>query len=132
MADTQRKEESPPTWEWAVAGIGTVLLVGTLGFLAYEALQSDDGPPVPRVRVTSVDAHPSGFVARFSVENESRATAGNLRITGVLLQDGKEVERSATEFLFVPGRSAREGGLFFRRDPRLHALEVRPESYQKP
>jgi uncharacterized protein (TIGR02588 family) len=128
----QREDEAPPFWEWVVAGIGTLLLLSALAFFAYEALQQDEGPPQPVVRVTSIDRQGSGYTVRLQVHNAGRSTAANLRVAGVLVQDGKELERSDTEFQYLPGRSSREAGLFFTRDPRQHALQVRAESYQEP
>lgn len=129
----QRQEEPPPFWEWVVAGIGAVLLLATLGFLGYEALRGGgQGVPEPSVQVLSIDAQRSGFLVRVRVRNEGRATAADLRVAGVLRQDGQELERSETAFEFVPAHSSREAGLFFTRDPRRHALEVRAESYQQP
>lgn len=131
-AASARQEEAPPFWEWVVAGVGLVLLLAALAFLGYEASVSDDGPPAPAVQVLGVDRQPAGYVVRLRVRNEARATAANLRVAGVLTQGEREVERSDTEFQFVPGRSEREGGLFFRNDPAAFRLQVRPESYQKP
>ena len=128
----QREEAPPPFWEWVVAGAGTLLLLATLAFFAFEALQQDEGPPQPVLRVVSVDRQGAGYAVRLRVQNGSRATAANLRVAGVLKDGGQELERSETEFQYVPGRSWREGGLFFQRDPRQHVLEVRAESYQKP
>lgn len=125
-------EQPPPFWEWVVAGIGAVLLVATLAFLGHQALQPREEAPVPAVTVLGIEQQAAGFVVRLKVRNEARTTAADLRVAGVLRQDGRELERSDTEFQFVPGRSSREGGLFFTRDPRRHALEVRAESYQKP
>lgn len=131
-AASERQEEAPPFWEWVVAGVGLVLLLSALAFLGYEATIGDEGPPAPTLHVVAVDKQRAGYLVRLRVRNEARATAAALRVAGVLTQGEREVERSDTEFQFVPGRSEREGGLFFRNDPAAFHLQVRPESYQKP
>ena len=69
---------------------------------------------------------------RLEVTNETRATAADVRVEGELRRGAEVVERSETEFAYLPGESVREGGLFFRQDPRTLQLVVSPRSYQKP
>ena len=50
----------------------------------------------------------------------------------VLGTDGGTIETSDTTLDYLPGRSEREGGLFFSRDPRGFDLRLRPKGYMKP
>lgn len=129
----QRPEEPPPFWEWVVAGIGALLLAGALAFLAQHALSGGGAePPRPVIVVQDIVAQPGGWVVLLRVHNQARKTAADLRVSGVLTRAGMELERSETEFQYVPGHSSRDGGLFFRRDPREYRLDLRAESYQDP
>jgi uncharacterized protein (TIGR02588 family) len=128
----ERKEEPPPFWEWVVAAIGGVLLLATLAYLFQQGATGETGPPVPAVQVIAVERQAPNYLVRLRVRNGGPATAASLRVVGVLTQDGREVERSETEFQYLPGHSSREAGLFFTRDPGAFRLEVRPESYQQP
>jgi uncharacterized protein (TIGR02588 family) len=128
----ERQEEPPPFWEWLVAGLGAVLLLATIAYLFQQASAGDSAQPVPSVQVVSVDRQAANHLVRVRVRNEGRATAANLRVVGILTQEGREVERSETEFQYLPAHSSREGGLFFTHDPGAFRLEVRPQSYQQP
>lgn len=127
--------EAPPTfWEWIVAALGLVLVVASMAVLLHEAWTSPTLPPHPQIRV--LDIQPlrgqAGFLVRLQVDNRSGATAANLRIEGELKRGEEVVERSETEFQYLPGHSSREAGLFFTRDPRALRLELSARSFQKP
>lgn len=132
--DQQRPsgEEPPSPWEWLVAAIGLLLLLASIGYLVHDALGRGKEPPRPLVQVLGVQAQESHFLVRVQVTNRSRATAADLRVEGVLRRGGEVVERSETAFVYVPGMSTREGGLFFSQDPRTLQLEVSVRSYQEP
>jgi uncharacterized protein (TIGR02588 family) len=128
----ERQEAAPSAWEWLVAGIGLALLVGSLGYLVHDALVDEGRSPAPAVRVTGIEAQGGRYLVRLQVGNESRATAADLRVEGELRRGAEVVERSETEFAYLPGRSVREGGLYFRQDPRSFELVLSARSYQKP
>lgn len=127
-----RQEEAPSAWEWLAAAIGLVLLLGSLGYLAYDAATGNGEAPAPTVRVTGIEAQGQHFLVRLQVMNASRGTAADLRVEGELRRGAEVVERSETEFAWLPGRSAREAGLFFRHDPRALELVLMARSYQQP
>ena len=62
----------------------------------------------------------------------STSTAAEVRIEGELRKNGRVVATGGTMFSFVPPESEREGGLFFKRDPRELQLEVRAAGYTRP
>ena len=126
------REEAPPLSEWVVAFIGLVLLVFSLGYLAYHAFTSPHTAPVPVVELLGIDQQGSRFLARVKVTNRGPTTAERLSVAGRLKRQGEVVEESATEFDFLPGASSREAGLFFSQDPRAFQLELFARSYQKP
>jgi uncharacterized protein (TIGR02588 family) len=122
----------PPLSEWLVAALGLVLLCASLGYLGWHALRGGSDVPAPSVKVMGIDAQPGRYVVRLRVTNQSPATAAALRVEGVLRQGGEEVERSDTEFQYLPGRSSVQGGLFFQRDPRQFQLEVLAKGFEEP
>jgi uncharacterized protein (TIGR02588 family) len=125
-------EPPPPPLEWAVAALGLLLLLASVGYLVLDAWRAEGGAPAPAVRVTAIERQAGRFLVRFSVRNESSEAAANLRVSGELRDGANVVETSETEFQFVPGRSQREGGLFFSRDPGTFQLDLAARSYQKP
>jgi uncharacterized protein (TIGR02588 family) len=125
-------ETPPPLSEWIAAAIGLVLLLSSVGYLLYDAFKGEERPPSPLVRVVAVEPQAGRYLVRLRVFNESKATASALRVEGELKRGNEVVERSEMEFQHVPGRSSREGGLFFSQDPRTLQLVLSARSYQVP
>lgn len=127
-------EALPAFWEWVVAALGLLLVLGSVAFLLYDASTDPSRPPEPVVQVLEIQPRTgqAGFLVRLRVDNASRSTAASLRIEGELKQGDEVLERSETEFQYLPGRSSREAGLFFTRDPRSLQLELSARSFQEP
>jgi uncharacterized protein (TIGR02588 family) len=127
-----RQEEETPWQEWVAAAIGLALVTGTLGFLIWRALATPAAPPAVTAQVEGVHPGVHGYLVEFRVVNHGSATAAGLTVEGELWQGDRSVETSATMIDYVPARSERKGGLFFKRDPRQFRLELRPKGYQRP
>ena len=122
-----------PRLEWLVAGIGALLVAGTIGYLTVQALRHDTTPPDIRI----VGAPPlaldgGGWLVRFRATNQGSVPVAQLLIEGEL--DGpdgsSETARAILDFL-APG-SERAGGLFFSRDPGRLELHLRARGYARP
>jgi uncharacterized protein (TIGR02588 family) len=127
-----RGEDSPPFWEWFVAGLGALLVLLCMGYLAYRAVTGNSAAPMPDIRVVEVMRLDGVHLVRVKVYNRSESTAEGLRIAGLLERDGGIVERSQVVIQYLPGESWREAGLFFRRDPAEFDLRLVPEGYEAP
>lgn len=126
-------EEAPPSpAEWLVAAIGLVLVLASLGYLAWHGLLERADPPRPEVRVLDVQAQEGRFLVRVRVHNRGRATAAKLRVTAQLRRGDQVVEDRDVEFDYLPGESSREAGIFFERDPHRFEMVVTPASFQQP
>jgi uncharacterized protein (TIGR02588 family) len=136
LAREQRAQQSPdhavPVWEWIVAAIGLLLLVGSIGLLSYEALTSDMSPPDITIQIESVQAVTGGYVVTLRVMNSGTATAAAVRVEGVLKRAMTVIETSEMTIDYVPARSERSGGLFFQNDPQQFQREFRALGYQAP
>jgi uncharacterized protein (TIGR02588 family) len=121
-----------PWLEWIASGIGLILALGTLGVITAEMLSG--GRPVPAVIVDmeGVVETPAGFVALIRAHNPAGATAAKVEIEGKLRQGDDVLETSRIEFDYVPARSERRGGLYFKNDPRHYRLEARALGYSEP
>lgn len=129
----RHKEEAPPFWEWVVAAIGLVLVLASLGYLAYGALQQRaESTPQPLVEMVRVERNGPRFLVLVRVTNRGDVTAEGLVVAGELKHQGQVLERSEVEFDFLPRHSSREAGLFFARDPASLQLELSAVSYRKP
>lgn len=126
------REAAPPFWEWVVAAAGLLLVLASIGVLAYHAWTGGSDRPQPQVQVVAIEQQPAGWLVAIRVRNRTQATAAALRLTGRLRQGADVVEESELELQYLPGGSSRDGGLFFSRDPRLHRLEWAFQSYEQP
>ncbi|MEJ5990521.1 hypothetical protein WG902_11025 [Ramlibacter sp. PS3R-8] len=124
-------EPPPPLAEWFVAAIGLVVLLTSVGYLLYDG-NGQSQPPAPAIRMLDIQPQQGRFLVRVQAVNESRTTAAAVRVEGTLKRGNELVERSELEFDFLPGRSTREGGMFFTADPRGLQLELAARSYRAP
>jgi uncharacterized protein (TIGR02588 family) len=98
----------------------------------YEAAEGDSSPPDVTLRVDSVIPTRNGFLVQFRAVNEGGSTAEGLTVEGELKQGSDRVETSDTTIEYMPSHSERQGGLFFKSDPRLYQLQLRAKGYEKP
>jgi uncharacterized protein (TIGR02588 family) len=122
-----RAKTKSPLLEWIASAVGLVLVLGVAGVIARDAFNGSGGM-TPDIEVSMLRAQPagSGWVVEFEARNVSPVTAAQVTIEG-RLADG---ETSTATIDYVPGRSARRGGLFFSREPR--GAELRALGYQDP
>jgi uncharacterized protein (TIGR02588 family) len=126
------KAERKARLEWVVAVLGAALVVAALGFMLFEALAGDDAPPDIAVRAGVVTPFAGGWLVGVEVENRGGETVARLRVIGELRDGERVVETSDAVIDYVPSRSNRGGGLFFRNDPRRFRLALRPVGFGDP
>jgi len=119
-------------WEWVAAAVSTALVLAVVGYLLYDAVARPRTPPSVQVRADTVLQADGLWLVRFQARNRGHETAAALKVEGELMQGDSSVETSEAVLDYVPGRSVRYGGLFFRRDPRAYRLELRAHGYQEP
>ena len=121
-----------PFWEWLVAYVGLVLVLGSIGFLLYQAIAGDTSPPQVAVRLEAIRRFEHGYLVQIRAMNHGGSTAANVIIEGVLTHQGSRVESSQTLLDYVPARSYQKGGLFFTHDPQQYHLQLRATGYIDP
>lgn len=139
MATTKEKRSSArqaetdtAVIEWVIGGIGVVLLLSCIVFLAYEGWRDGEEPgPITSSVLDIVDAGDHHIVT-FEIANGGSQTLSNLHVSAHLLDGEREVESARTMIDHLPGHSSHEGGFYFEHDPRALRVEIRPEGYQKP
>jgi uncharacterized protein (TIGR02588 family) len=115
-----RLQDLRKNWlEWTVFAFGLVAVLGTFGYLGYEALAGDVSPP--RVAVELGRPTPDG--TRWTVPVRVRNDGG---------ETAQEPETAQLEVAFVPRKSRREGWVTFSRDPAAGRLTGRATGYEKP
>jgi uncharacterized protein (TIGR02588 family) len=128
----QVKLTEAPWWMWGIAALGLIFVLGSIGFMLYEAAAGDTSPPDVTVRIESITPTRNGFLVKFRALNEGGSTAEGVTVVGELTNGSGRVEDSDTTVDYLPSHSEREGGLFFTNDPNAHELRLRAKGYEKP
>jgi uncharacterized protein (TIGR02588 family) len=119
-----------PPLEWAIAALGLVLVVVCVGFLVHRGWTHQARPPDIAVTAVSTERSSAGYLLRFRAVNRGDAAA-EVEIRAELgAGDEREVGEATIDLM--PAGAVREGGMFFRSDPRRGRLELRAVSYQDP
>ena len=123
--------------EWSVFAFSLVLVLGTLGFLAYDALTQGQDAARLEVRPGAIreTGAPSArfYVVPITVFNKGDFTAEGVAIEVVIEKNKREIERAEVEIAYVPRRSQAEASVVFSRDPRKEGeLKSRVIGYQEP
>lgn len=116
--------ERTPILEWMMAALGLALALGAIGFLTWQGLHTDDRSPVLSARALATSSTPHGYVVDVEIRNESRATASEVEVEGVLTTEGRADEQVTLTFDYVPGLGRRQGSMSFQQDPRGHPVEL--------
>ena len=126
------QENEVPPLQWAIAGVGLLLVAGALGLLLYKAIWTEVSPPEVTVRVLSIVQVQNGYLVRFHAVNQGGSTAEGVVIEGELRRGMERAETSHTTLEYLPAHSERRGGLFFTQDPRQFDFQVRAFGYEEP
>jgi uncharacterized protein (TIGR02588 family) len=119
-------------WEWVAAAVSTALVLAVVGYLLYDAVARPQTPPSIQVAADTVFQSGGLWLVEFRATNAGHETAAAVKVEGELMRADSSVESSEAVLDYVPGRSVRHGGLFFRQDPRAYRLELRAHGYQEP
>jgi uncharacterized protein (TIGR02588 family) len=130
--NNQEKLNDAPPWMWGLGLLGLLFVLGSIGYMLYEALAGDSSPPDVSVKIQSVLPTQNGFRVEFRVVNAGGRAAKGLNVAGELRAGDDVVETSETTIDYVPSHSERQGGLFFTLDPQLYDLQLRAEGYETP
>ncbi len=130
--DRSRKAAATPWLEWLSAGIGLVLTLGVLGSIGWQAVRDVSEPPVISIEVERTVAIEGGYRVDFQARNMAGATASQVEIEGRLADNDREPEIGRVTFDYIPGHSARRGGMFFTRDPVSGPLSLRALGFANP
>ena len=121
-----------PALEWLVAGVGALLVAGTIGYLVIHALWRDQTPPDVRLVAQRVLALEDQHLVEFRAVNRGGEPAAQLLVEGELVGADCPVESAEATLDYLPPGSHRDGGLFFRHDPRDLELRLRARGYARP
>jgi uncharacterized protein (TIGR02588 family) len=119
--------------EWCIFGGGLVLVLATVGYLAYQAATVPHGPPQIDLKLGTPRRQLSGFAVPVMARNRGHDTAEAVHIEVVLEPPSGEKERAIFEIQFLPSGATRQGTVTFRSNPaRARKLVPRVLGYQVP
>ncbi|KAB0676218.1 TIGR02588 family protein [Aureimonas leprariae] len=118
--------------EWSFAVAGGTILVGMIGYMVYYGLSQPTGPAKIVLKADTVEPMPEGYVLTFTARNVGSSTAAALKIKATLLEGERVIEEREATIDYLPEHSEREGGFFFRRDPRLYRTDLMSAGYAAP
>lgn len=118
--------------EWIVFAVSLVLVAGTVGFLAWDALQGEGSPAALSVEVGRPEPRGGAWAVPVTVRNRGDETAEGVKVEVTLESPGAPPEVADFEAAFVPRRSKREGWVTFRTDPSRGRLSGRATGYETP
>jgi uncharacterized protein (TIGR02588 family) len=126
-----RETRKIPPIEWITGIISALMVLGTLGYLAFDAVQVTADEPMLSAHVLQVRTVGPTFVVDVEIRNQSRAPAAEVQIAGMArAPDGKERDaRAAIDY--VPGFSTRRVSLVFDVDPGQRP-DARIVGYSRP
>ncbi len=124
----QSLAERTSVFEWILAAAGLILVIFSIGFIAYTAFALKDLPPNLVVKNTSTQKMSDGYLVEFTIENKGETTAANVVIEGKLANG----ETSAITIDYVAAKSSQKGGLIFKENPQQNNLEIRMIGYVNP
>lgn len=123
----------PAPWlEWTIAGLGLLLVAGSVAVLLGEALLGGDRPAAIQVRALGAERTASGWRLQVEAHNTGDATAADVQIEGLLSPPGGPHETSTLTFAYVPDGGREEGALHFKSDPRQGKLELGAKGWSAP
>ncbi|MGH9336820.1 MAG: hypothetical protein ACRD21_24025 [Vicinamibacteria bacterium] len=119
--------------EWMVFAVSLALVLGMLGYLAYDAATSGNNPPNIEVRLGAPERGPHHFVIPVSVINHGDQAAKGVLIEVLLETNGRAEESARLDVAFLARGAHRQGWVAFERDPRTaEGVKARVLGYEKP
>lgn len=96
--------------------VSSILVLASMGWLAWDAVADGDGPPSIVVEVGNIEQRAGRYAARVTARNEGASTAENVRIA-VTLEGGSEGQEAELVFNYLPAHASRTGWVTFRNRP---------------
>jgi uncharacterized protein (TIGR02588 family) len=131
----ERKSVAPPVplWEWLVAALGLLLVVGMVGLLLYEAASESAYAPDVTLEANTPIKLNSGWHLTIQAVNRGDKAAAQLTIAAELRdKDSQVVETAELTFDYLAPHSSRTGGVYFINDPAKFQLQLASKSYVSP
>ncbi|MGE6784495.1 TIGR02588 family protein [Ensifer adhaerens] len=118
LFETRAVETRKAHWvEWLTGVVSAALIVALIGWIAFEAVTQDRGPPDLSVSIINIERRAGGYLVMFAANNTAGRTAAGVVIRGEVTAGGRVIETVETTLDYVPMRSSARGGFIFRNAP---------------
>jgi uncharacterized protein (TIGR02588 family) len=119
--------------EWCVFGAGSVLVLVTIGYLVYEEVTNPERPAVMEVRVGPAESRSGEFAVPVTVVNRGDEGAEAVLVEVHLQKRGGDTKRAELQIQLLPGRSTREGYVFFEGEwAATDRIDARVVGFERP
>ncbi len=120
--------------EWTVFGVGTALIVATVGYLGVQAARPGAREPALSVTFGTPEPRAAGYLVPVEIRNASAGAAEEVTIEAALEMQGGGLaaETARITIGYLPGYARRTARVQFARDPREGRLVVRSVGYFTP
>lgn len=109
---TKRQSRRPPErpkLEWIVGTACAVLVLGIVGFLAFEAVFGDNRPPQLSAVIERLERASAGTLAMVTVSNEGDQAAAKVGVQATITKAGQPPVQKDIEFDYVAAGASRSG-----------------------
>lgn len=106
-----------PLVELVAGTIGLLIVLGTVGYLAFDTLRGGPQEPVLAVAILQVRQVEGAFAVDVEIRNGGRAAAADVHVAAVPGPGQPEGLRAQARIDYVPGQSAARATLLFAADP---------------
>lgn len=119
--------------EYAVAGLGFLLVLAILGYLIYKTVSYKSEPPQLFLQYFHEPGRYEPYRYHVIVHNKGAETAEGIIIELTLEKGGEELEKAQLDVAYCPKESSREGYVSFIENPsQADTIKARVVSYNKP
>jgi uncharacterized protein (TIGR02588 family) len=124
-----KPDNNTPVMEWIAAGLGAAAIIAVLGVIVYGALTRGSSPPKFHFDEITVSQAGDLWHVSFRIRNSGDIPAASVKVVAEL---SSPAETAEVTLRYVPDRSTRKGGLYFRRDPGSATIDFSVTGYEVP
>ena len=125
------KREEKNWLEWIVFSVATVLTVGLIAVLLWDASRTSPDPVRCEVLLEGARPEGTGYLIPLEVVNRGGETAENVVVEVALVRGSETIEAATLDIPFLPREGSRKGFVEFTTDPNeSDRIESRCMGYQ--
>lgn len=129
--DNKNHKEEKNILEYVVFYCSLALIITLLAYLVYGTVTIEESVPNLKVEYRAQPQHNSPYLFKIDINNSGSRTAEDVLVEMIQEIDGKEIEKSQLQMMFVPGNTNVDGWINFTKDPeKADTVYARIVSYK--